>query len=347
MQTALRQTESLSPRIVGGMFGLELGKGGGELPLFLRGAQRRLATARGALACLVRTLQPRTVWLPSYLCPVVVPCCEGREKYFPINERLDVEAHDWVNEVKSGDIVVLVDYFGFRGWDETAARVRKHGAWVVEDASQAALNREFSPHADYVITSPRKFVGVPDGSVLLALHGPLPEMDLPTAPAAWWLDAFRASALRHAFDRGSSDRSWFDLFRQAEANGPIEPARMSELAEHLLLHAIDWEAHTAQRRANFLFLAEKLRDIALFTSLPDFVVPLGFPIRLARREHVRQALFAENIFPPVHWALAPVVPAEFTASHRLSLEILTLPIDQRCTTSDLERMVRCIRNSLE
>ncbi|HEY1107949.1 MAG TPA: hypothetical protein VGE76_04930 [Opitutaceae bacterium] len=345
MPASPQQTDPLPPRIVGGMFGLELGGGGGELPPFLRGPQRRLATARGALTCLVRTLQPRAVWLPSYLCPVVVPCCGGRERYFPIDGHLAVENHDWLPAVEKGDLVVFVDYFGFRAWDETAAQVRARGGWVVEDASQAALNREFSPQADYVITSPRKFAGVPDGSTLLALRGPLPEMDLPAAPAGWWFDAFRASALRRAFDLGSAERSWFDLFRRTEADGPVEPVRMSELAETLLLHGVDWAAHAAQRRANFLLLARELADLALFTTLPEHVVPLGFPVRLSPREPVRQALFAENIFPPIHWSLAPVVPAAFAASHRLSQEILTLPIDQRCSTSDLERMVRCIRSA--
>lgn len=345
MSAAPQQTETVPPRIVGGMFGLELGPGGGELPRFLRGPQRRLATARGSLTCLVRTLQPRTVWLPSYLCPVVVPCCGGREKYFPIDERLAVENHDWLQDVQRGDLVVFVDYFGFREWDDTAAKVRERGGWVVEDASQAALNREFSPQADYVITSPRKFVGVPDGSTLLALRGPPPEMDLPVAPTDWWREAFRASALRRAFDLGSEDRSWFDIFRRTEADGPVEPVRMSDLAETLLLHGIAWETHAERRRANFLFLAQELADVALFTALPEFVVPLGFPIRLSPREPVRQALFAENVFPPIHWALAPAVPPSFAASHRLSQEILTLPIDQRYTTSDLARMVRCIRNA--
>lgn len=329
------------------MFGLELGgiRPSGSLPPIFSGPCRMLATARGALSALIRLHGPRTVWLPSYLCPVVLPCCEGRHRFYPIGRSLEIEGdgNGWMRDVAAGDLVVFIAYFGFRTWDTAAAAVRARGAWVVEDASQALLNTAFSPHAHYVITSPRKFVGVPDGSILLAQDAPLPDDRLPPAPDDWWLAALQASTGRRVFDLAGGDRAWFDLFRATEAAGPVAPSRMSDLSRLLLEHTVDWEECARRRRVNYGFMLRHLAPFALFDTLPDYVVPLGFPVRLPRREAARDAMFAQQIFPPVHWPLGSAVPAEFAASHRLAAELLTLPIDQRCGQPDLERIVAAVR----
>ena len=55
----------------------------------------------------------------------------------------------------------------------------------------------------------------------------------------------------------------------------------------------------------------KLLDFALFASLEAGVVPLGFPALFENRDQVRRALFADEIFPPIHWPIDAVVPLEF------------------------------------
>ncbi len=42
------------------------------------------------------------------------------------------------------------------------------------------------------------------------------------------------------------------------------------------------------------------------------------PVRVRERDSVRAALFAKEIYPPVHWAIEGVVPTDFKASHRLA-----------------------------
>ena len=60
----------------------------------------------------------------------------------------------------------------------------------------------------------------------------------------------------------------------------------------------------AQRRVdNYHALAHKLDRVALFSNLPAQVILLGFPIRTKERDKVRQALFAHEIYPPVHSAI--------------------------------------------
>lgn len=90
-------------------------------------------------------------------------------------------------------------------------------------------------------------------------------------------------------------------------------------------------------------LAEGLREMAIFPDLPEGVVPLGFPVRMAERDAARQRLFAEDIYPPVHWPIEDVVPPEFQSSHRLARWIMTLPCDQRCSPDDLDRALAILQ----
>ncbi len=334
--------------IIGGMFGLELFAMeaiSGEVyePPFLTEPHLLLATARSALTLLARILRPKTVWLPSYLCEVLMgafPVHLIDVRFYPIDEQLRIAEEDWLSEIQANDIVLFIDYFGFNQWADWGAEARRRGAWVVQDAAQGLLSEHFNKHSHYVVFSPRKFVGIPEGGVLLALNGAeLPNQDLASSPAFWWMEATKASILRAEYDRHGGERRWFDIFQKTEAEGPLEPFRMSDLSQLILKNAIDWRMVSQRRRDNYQFLASALGQIALFPELTSDVVPLGFPIRLKDRDHIRQALFAEKIYPQVHWPIAGVVPTIFEASHRLAAEILTLPCDQRYNLSDMERVV--------
>jgi hypothetical protein len=334
--------------IMGGMFGLEIeiqgGLGSALQPQILTGPHLRLATARSAFTLLVRTLRPTAVWLPSYFCGVVLEAFSGSNlllNFYAIDEDLNISDDAWIATVQPGDMVIFIDYFGFNAWEPYGMRVKERRAWVVEDACQAMLNTRFSSHADYVIASPRKFVGVPEGGILLAQHGAsLPSEKLSPAPPQWRLGSLKASQLRAEFDRHGGDRKWFELFRATDPNGPTEPCPMSELSSLLLDHAVDYQGIAADRRRNFSRLAVALPGFALFREISDDAVPLGFPVRLRERDRVRQGLFDHEIFPPVHWPIEGVVPAEFESSHRLAAEIMTLPCDQRYSLAEMEWMIQ-------
>jgi len=334
--------------IIGGMFGLELFRqqetsGKAPEPAFLAKPHLLLATARSAFTLLARKLQPKTAWLPSYLCEVLMgafPAHLMDVRFYPVDEQLRIAEEDWLSEIQANDIVLFIDYFGFSQWADWGAEARRRGAWVVEDAAQALLSKHFNKHSHYVVFSPRKFAGVPDGGILLALNGAeLPNESLAASPARWWMEATRASILRAEFDRHGGERSWFEIFQKTEAGAPLEPYRMSDLSLSILMHAVDWRMVSQQRRDNYQLLASELGQIALYPELTSDVVPLGFPIRLKDRDRIRQALFAEKIYPQVHWSIKGVVPSEFEASHRLAYEMMTLPCDQRYNKSDMERVV--------
>jgi len=66
-------------------------------------------------------------------------------------------------------------------------------------------------------------------------------------------------------------------------------------------------------------------------------------MRVQNRDRLRQILFDQEIYPPVHWPIQDVVSEKFIESHRLSAEIMTLPCDQRYDIRDMERMAEAVR----
>lgn len=340
--------------IVGGVFGL------GE-PWPLAGAREvsnwlfqgagcwRLANASSAFWLVARALQPGKVWLPSFLCPSVVRAfleAGVRVEFFPIDKQLKVVDDHWLERVVEGDLVVRINYFGFRNSDPVFEAAKARGAWLMDDAAQALLTREIGHDSDFVVYSPRKFVGVPDGGVLVARKPFEPREALRPAPAEWWLEAFSAVLLRREHDQSGASGDWFRQFQHSEATAPIGPFSMSTLSASLLNQSFNFVEIAERRRRNYFHLSEQLREWACFPELPDGVVPLGFPIRVKNRDLVREALFQEQIFPPVHWPIDETVPRQFTESRELSQEIMTLVCDQRYDLSDMERMTDCFRRAL-
>jgi dTDP-4-amino-4,6-dideoxygalactose transaminase len=119
---------------------------------------------------------------------------------------------------------------------------------------------------------------------------------------------------------------------------------MAEIETGLI--CCDFDAIGRRRCANYDRLATHLADIALFATRSSGVVPLAFPIRVKDRDRIRQALFDQHIYPPIHWSLKGLVPDMFVESHCLSLEIMSLPCDQRYDQRDMDRIIKAVRAAM-
>ena len=302
-----------------------------------------LANSRCALWRILDARRPRRLWLPSYLCDTLLESARVSRtevRFFPMTASLHPDGDQWLNEVEPGDAVLMIDYFGFLAPAVWWKAIRSTRCLTIEDASQALLTDGVGRFSDYVLYSPRKFVGVPDGGMLVSCtrSAALDPMPLQAPPAEGWLASFEATWLRREEDRGGVRGPWFERFRTGEAAQPCGPYAMSEFSRRALECGWDLGAATAARRRNYRRLHASLQPWALFPELPPGVAPLGFPVRLSNRDVVRTALIAERIFPPVHWPIRGAVPEEFGMSHRLSNALMTLPCDQRYGLADMDRM---------
>jgi dTDP-4-amino-4,6-dideoxygalactose transaminase len=198
------------------------------------------------------------------------------------------------------------------------------------------------------LVSPRKYLGVPDGAILTSNNKRFEFKDvaLSEPPGEWWMKAFATSMLRREFDACGESNRWYELYQDMDATHPIGRYSMSQLSRVLLSRGFDYSNIIRQRVNNYRTLASRLAKIAIFSEIPDGVVPLGFPVRLKNRDEIRQALIRECVYSPIHWSIKGVVPDTFIDSHRLSNEIMTLPCDQRYDVEDMERVARLVRKEM-
>lgn len=304
----------------------------------------------------------RKIALPSYLCESLLdPLREEGFKpvFYGVDENLNIYSTGAraMVEAERPAALLFINYFGFPPDEETQKTLRalKAKCLIIEDCVQGSWLESKPANVghigDFVFTSFRKYLPLPDGGLLLN-RSKFTIPPLPTGRSRVAGKVFLGKLMRSELqDSETAVREYLHLFAEAERElaqtVPLE--RCSTMTENLL-PAIALAPAMKRRRANFRHLLKafttqpRLRRAGqpIFTRLPSRVSPLFFPIRTtaAKRDPLRKALQARNIFCPVHWPLpAAVDKKKFPEAHRLSAEILCLPIDQRYTNNHMKTLL--------
>ena len=340
-------------KIIGGMFGLPKTVDP-KVAIephqwkFLDESNLFIANARSGIMILIDLLEPASVWMPSYLCPTMIEVVDQKKtnlRFYEVDYNLHISSTDWVDQIQTGDLVVLIDYFGFPLSSKVAGLVKGRGGYVLEDACQALLSEHVGQYSDFVLFSPRKAIGVPDGGILASCcNVGFDDVELKPALSSWWLKMLEATIGRREFDQYGGERRWYQLFQECESANSHGYFAMSDLSKKLLLNCFDYSQITRRRIENYSMLLRGLKHIALFDGLPKGTVPLGFPVRHKQRDHIRETLFKEQIYPPVHWTIKGTVPEKFCESHSLANDIMTLLCDQRYSLNDMSNIVNILSN---
>ena len=295
------------------------------------------SSARSALAALLRFKTIRRIWLPDFCCSALVEAAGAIEiGWYATTCDLDVSWSSLAQSLRPGDAVLAIDYFGrapSAGFLDLV-RAQRDILWIEDRAH--ALNPGQTSWGDVVLYSPRKLLGVGDGGVMVS-QSPLPSpSNSPTAPLPV------AQRQRQLDPEGLRPDKWFSAFRTQEAAFCVDDGRMSDLTKTVLERA-HGAAISARRQANARYLAAALQDLALWPTDPIDYAPLAFPICVADRDGLAQALAEQRIYCAKHWTDLPNDPTLFPAAHSLSAHILSLPCDQRYEQCDMDRIVTAIR----
>ncbi|MGA0608293.1 hypothetical protein ACO2Q0_20050 [Phenylobacterium sp. VNQ135] len=321
---------------IGGFFGLETPGRAGSRADFGPGHRLDFWNARAALAHLFAVEGVRRVWLPAYICRAAAEAADrdGREvRFYAVGDALTPEGADVAAQLRRGDAVLGVDYFGApRGaLPELAARF-PDVVWV-QDRAQA-LWPEPAPWGRHVLYSPRKMVGVADGGVLVSGERLAPPLWAPDED----LSRLEPARMRAADPTGARRDVWFPAYRATEAAMDVAPRPMSEVS-HRILDALDRPAIAEARRRNAECLLEQVGEHALFDATRLLAgAPLGVPVLTDDAGAVAARMAERRVFCARHWADLPSPAAEFTAEHALSRRLLTLPCDHRYDAADMARV---------
>jgi hypothetical protein len=260
-------------------------------------------------------------------------------------------------KVKPGDWVLAVNYFG----------VRQEGRWadyqkenpeviVVEDHS----HDPFSPwarqsKAPYAFASLRKTLPLPDGAVLWSPQERwIPEPKGPTPGGAYW--KLEAMLLKGVYLKGG--RLEKEVFRGLQTKGEASLAlsldgRASEFTAGIL-PLLPVAGLRKKRAANVskllaLLSGSPLPFKPLFSRWPKGSVPFNLVLLCETetgRERLLSHLIAHQVYAAVHWPQEgkgkfPLSGDKYAQA--ISRRILTIPVDFRCRSIDLERLAELLR----
>ncbi len=294
---------------------------------------RGFRTGRAALAALLRHRGIRRLWLPAYVCTNLADGAGDSEiLWYGTGERLEV-APEAFDAVQPGDAVVVIDYFGRSPSEAVRNLAQNRDMLWIEDRAQA-MAPDAEAFGEVVLHSPRKLFGVGDGGILIG-------DGLPDATGCDDTDMFVPNDLRAADPDGQDPKPWFDAFRAREAGFDAAPLPISPRTL-AALKAVDPSAEIAARKANWTVLAQALSDIALWPMKDVAFAPLAFPVVVNDAAALSAHMAESRIWCARHWAELPS-PQSFAAEHDLSRKGLSLPLDGRYDSSDMERIVAAIR----
>lgn len=290
---------------------------------------RLYQSGRAAFLALVQWLAPKAIWMPWFICDTMSESLAqagvGVRRY-ALGTDFRIARPP---RLAKAEVLLYVNYFGLCDDIEAELEAAYPREQLIFDHAQALYA---APAGVATIYSPRKFVGVPDGGILVT--------DLPV-PAPRIRDEgsegrLRGPRLRDALGAEAGHAA----FQEAEAGlRGLPPMEMSLLTQGLL-SGIDHAGVAAKRRRNFEWLHEALRTgNRLRLSLGTRQVPLCYPF-WPESPFDRALLQRARVYLPTYWPElldgASRVPS---AEQTWAREWLPLPIDQRCDTAELQRRV--------
>lgn len=318
-------------KAIGGYFGLDLHRGG-----HYHATALKLNLGRSALRLVARTEALARIHVPFYLCRSVGDALE-REGVRICRYELDGDfAPRLENRPASGEAVLLVDYFGICG--RLVRALASRFATAIVDNTQAFFAEPSGTLATFY--SARKFFGVPDGAFLYRQGA-----GRNAIPA---LRRQRSHGLcGHLLERVDMGASFgYKTFLSNEMTLAAQPVlRMSRLADGLL-RSVDYAAVRTARRRNFQYLHRHLAESNELTpNLDSESVPMSYPW-LNSAPGVRESLLEEHIYVPQYWREVLDTAPKASFDRYLAEHLIALPIDQRYTLRDMQRVVRALGRAL-
>lgn len=297
-----------------------------------------------------------TVWVPDYFCPEVLAYwIKNKINIRPYFDNPLMPHPDW-NTINCApkDIVLAVNFFGLRDWKPWVHWKKKNDKVIlVEDHthdpfSEWALNSE----ADYAFASIRKICPIPDGAFLWSPRRR--KLPAPILIDDWSASSYKLAAMvikRDFLNVVSKNLELKEIYRDFQAKGEelygkLSYISLSPWSRSLIAKGYSKEWRKA-REGNVRYFWRLLKDkVPLiethFAVWPNNGCPFNAILLLPTKEtrdNLRSRLIERDIYPAIHW-----LPNKFSShdSINLSNRILTISVDQRYSSQDIERIVDII-----
>ena len=296
-----------------------------------------LNSGRNCLEYLIELRNITSIWIPDYICSAIIDTCKKNIlniHSYPINENLKPVFPSSVNNY---DYLYLTNYFGQLDYKDYEYAQKIFGCRIIIDNAQDFFAKPF-PQADTLYTC-RKYFGVPDGAYLYTKDGAQLNRVLPTD--------YSHNRLSHIVGRfEESANIHFDSYHRNEQL--LDNLRLSYMSKltHNLLKGIDYEYIITKRNTNWDFYEtylNKINDLVLKKPNGAFAYPLYIP----NGSTIKKKLVSEKIYIPTLWPNVLHDCDKETWAFLFSDNLLALPLDQRYTNNDLQKIIHIIMQNMK
>ncbi len=319
---------------------------------------KTFASGRCALRVILRAIVekngPLKILIPEYICQSVFQTVRDEKAEFTtykLSEQLAVKREEFPLPVATTTVVLLVNYFGCVDVESDVAWVKQTHpeAIVIVDSVQAGFDFLKPSAADYAFTSWRKTLAVPDGGQLkfatdrgVGSFGTTSDFSLLRI-----LGGTGKHFVRNAVEK-MNEGVFLKLYREAEAllDEAKDPIQASSWFDVLMAkyNLADF-AERRRENASFLYSEVTKMGLELVVRFEAEQVPLFAPILLKKRDDVRKALAAQQIYAPVHWPIDDN-SIDLGLGKRLAAQELSLVCDQRYSLKHMQRQIDVLKQSL-
>lgn len=290
-----------------------------------------LNSARNCLEYILIAKQYSKIYIPYFTCQAILE---------PIKKtKIDYEFYDVDNnlepifdfsKINIREAFLFTNYFGLK--DKYISSLSQKTENLIIDNAQSFYSEAIKGVDTFY--SPRKFFGLPDGGILYT------DKKI-TESFQTDISYNRMSHLLKRLDLSAEEA--YEDFRVNDESLDNQPIKfMSNLTKNLL-SSIDFEFVKNKRRENFNYLHNELSRINLLSSveIDEKSVPMVYPFRTKKTE-LKTELIKNKIYCATYWSNVLEWSNTTDNSYNLVGEIIPLPIDQRHSTEELNRILEVI-----
>lgn len=314
-------------KAIGGYFELEFSQNGEYHDNAIN-----LNSGRNAFEYLLLANNYKKVYLPYFTCDALLEPLKKngvRYEFYVLDESLEPQFK--VDGLKDDEAFLYINYFGLK--DHYVGKIAPVIKNLIVDNSQSFFSKPVN--ATDTFYSARKFFGVPDGAYLFTKN--VLENSFMRAKSYE-----RCAHLLLRLDLGPE--SGYDEFlvneeRLKDRNIEL----MSNLTSRLLL-SIDYRNAAKRRQLNFKYLQKSLgAQNRLKFENPGPKAPMTYPY-WSDIPDLRERLLEEKIFTPTYWPEVLKRCQQGDLEYDLVREVVHLPVDQRYSEIDLNKVLKMISN---
>lgn len=313
------------------------------------------SSGRAALYAIIKNIEKTraditAILVPDYIChtvPETINRTQLNIEVYHLNSEFYASEELVCNTGLSNKAILLVNFFGFMSLESMIQKIHRNNpdCIVIEDNVQSLNSMFLTSSADYRFTSFRKSLSVPDGGWVLTRY----QMHQPMG-----INKFAQYKIAGGILKNLRYYQWFDdsLYLQMLKVGEekIDDNLDKAISQFTLdfLSTINLTRFNTLRQRNAEYLVKRLKDLCIEPMIPykKGIIPLFIPIRLKNRDQVRQALFAKQIFCPVHWPVLNQYSDDYTMGKLMHEEELSLIVDQRYGILEMQHIIDVIKENL-